>query len=123
MILVDTSVWVDHLRSGDAALTALLNDGSVLTHPFVIGELALGTLRQRSRVLHDLWILPKAAVAKDAEVLTFIEKEKLFGLGIGYVDAHLLAAARLTPGASLWTRDKRLRAAGERLSVAADLTH
>jgi predicted nucleic acid-binding protein len=120
LILVDTSVWVDHLRRGDATLAALLDGGRVLTHPFVVGELALGNLQHRARVVHDLRRLPKAAVATDPEVLTFIEEEELFGLGIGYVDAHLLAAARLSPGASLWTRDKRLRAAGERLSVSVD---
>jgi len=119
MILVDTSVWVDHLRRGDAALSRLLDTGSVLTHPFVIGELALGRLRQRGVVLGSLRALPRAETASDPEVLEFVERHALYATGIGYVDAHLLAATRLTPGASLWTRDGRLAAAAERLSLAA----
>jgi predicted nucleic acid-binding protein len=106
MILVDTSVWVDHLRTGDATLAALLESGRVLGHPFVVGELALGHLRQRQTILAALQDLPQATAASDAEVLAFIEQHALVGRGIGYVDAHLLAAARLT--GSLWTRDARL---------------
>ena len=119
MILADTSVWVDHLRAGDRALAQLLDAGQVLAHPFVIGELALSRLRQREIVLDALQDLPQASVAGDEEVLRFIEQRKLFALGIGYVDAHLLAAVRLTPAALLWTRDRRLAAAAERLSLAA----
>jgi predicted nucleic acid-binding protein len=119
MILVDTSVWIDHLRAGDVALTGLLEKGLVLAHPFVIGELALGRLRRRDIVLSALLGLPRASVANDDEVMRFIGQEKLFGLGIGYVDAHLLAAVRLTAHALLWTRDKTLSAAAERLSLAA----
>ena len=119
MILVDTSVWVDHLRAGNAALAELLENQRVLAHPFVIGELALGRLRQRRIVLEALRNLPRASVAADHEVLLFIERESLFGIGIGYVDAHLLAATRLTEGASLWTRDKTLAAAANRLSLAS----
>lgn len=115
MILVDTSVWVDHLRTGSPALARELRAGRVLAHPFVIGEIALGSLRQPEPVLGALSDLPQAAVATDREVLLFIERNALSGRGIGYVDAHLLAAARLTPGAGLWTNDRRLR------SVAADL--
>jgi predicted nucleic acid-binding protein len=115
VILVDTSVWIDHFRAGDAALTALLNQGRVLMHPFVLGELALGNFRRRD-ALDALRILPSAVAATDGEVLDFIERNALFGLGIGYVDAHLLAAVRLTPGASLLTRDNRLAAVAERLS-------
>jgi hypothetical protein len=118
LILVDTSVWVDHLRAGDAALAALLDEGKVLGHPFVIGELSLGDLRPRSEILTDLSNLPEAEVATDTEVLRFIDDHVLFAMGIGYVDAHLLASVRLTAGALLWTRDKRLLAAAERLSVA-----
>ncbi len=118
MILVDTSVWIDHLRLGDAALAELLAKGLTLTHPFVIGELALGSLRQRKVVLNALLGLPGASVADNDEVLAFIDREKLFAFGIGYVDAHLLAATRLTPNASLWTRDKRLATAAARLSLA-----
>lgn len=117
MILVDTSVWVDHFRSGDEALAALLDKGRVLVHPFVIGELALGNLRQRDLVLAYLQDLPQAKVASDAEVLQFIGRQRLFGLGIGYVDAHLLAAVRLTVGAALWTRDAKLRAVAGQLGL------
>jgi predicted nucleic acid-binding protein len=122
MILVDTSVWVDHLRAREKTLVHLLDTGQVLTHPFVIGELALGNLRQRSVILGALQVLPQAILAAEHEVLDFIDQHRLFGIGIGYVDAHLLAAARLTPATTLWTRDKRLRAAASKLSLAADLS-
>jgi predicted nucleic acid-binding protein len=122
VILVDTSVWVDHLRSGDATLADLLTAGRALAHPFVIGELALGGLRQRDVILTDLQDLPQAVVAGDAEVLRLIELQALHGRGIGYVDAHLLAAARLTPDGLLWTRDKRLHAVADQLGLAARLT-
>lgn len=118
MILVDTSVWVDHLRTGSKGLAALLDAGTVLTHPFVVGELALGNLRQRETILDALSGLPFASVATDAEVLRFIERHALFGRGIGYVDAHLLAAVRLTAGAALWTNDKRLRSVADHLGLA-----
>lgn len=117
MILVDTSIWVDHLRTGDEALARLLNAGSVLSHPFVIGELALGNLHQREAVLGLLQGLPAAESAIDAEVLTLIAASGLAGRGIGYVDAHLLAATRLTDGARFWTRDKRLAAIADELGV------
>jgi predicted nucleic acid-binding protein len=119
VILVDTSVWVDHMRGGDAALAGLLDAGQVLTHPFVIGELALGSLRQRDLVLGALQNLPQAIIAADREVLHFINRHALFGLGIGYIDAHLLASVRLTASAGLWTRDKRLSDVAERLGLAA----
>lgn len=118
MILVDTSVWIDHLRAGSETLAGLLDTGRVLTHPFVVGELALGNLRQREVVLSALSDLPSANIAADAEVLDFIGRQSLFGLGIGYVDAHLLAAARLTPGAELWTHDRQLRDVATRLGLA-----
>lgn len=120
MILVDTSVWVDHLRAGDDTLVRLLENRQVLVHPFVIGELALGNIRQRAHLLAELQNLPQARAASDQEVLGFIELHELFGLGIGYVDAHLLAAVRLTAGASLWTRDKRLLAVASHLGTASD---
>jgi predicted nucleic acid-binding protein len=119
VILVDTSIWVDHLRSNDAMLAGLLGAGTVLAHPFVIGELALGVLHQRKVILGALRNLPSANAATDDEVLHFIDTESLAGLGIGYIDAHLLAATRLTPGASFWTRDKRLAAIAGRLLLAA----
>ncbi len=121
MILADTSVWIDHLRSGDKALAGLLDAGMVLAHPFVIGELALGNLRQREIVLNALVDLPVAGVATDAEVLHFIERHALSGRGIGYIDAHLLAAVKLTAGTELWTHDKKLHAAAVQLGLA--LTH
>lgn len=109
MILVDTSVWVDHLRTGEPQLATLLERGRVLMHPAVIGEIALGSLRQRDLVLRMLAQLPQAITAGDAEVLRWIDAARLWGRGIGFLDAHLLAATRLTPGARLWTRDRRLR--------------
>jgi predicted nucleic acid-binding protein len=121
MILVDTSVWIDHLRADDKTLAGLLDIGRVLAHPLVIGEVALGNLQRRDLVLRALQRLPRAIVATDHEVLRLIDQHALFGLGIGYVDAHLLAAARLTAGASLWARDKRLFAAATQLGLAARL--
>ena len=117
MILVDTSVWIDHLRTGDKTLVELLLAKQVLGHPFIIGEIALGHLPERRRILSSLRHLPQAIVASQDEVLNLIERERLFGFGIGYVDAHLLAATRLTEGASLWTRDTRLLSAGESLAL------
>ena len=118
MILVDTSVWVDHLRRGDSQLSALLESASVLTHPFVIGEIACGHLVDRALVIELLRDMPTANVADPDEVLGFIDRHRLHGTGIGYVDMHLLAAVALTDGAKLWTRDKRLRAAAEALGWA-----
>ncbi len=121
MILVDSSVWIDHLRSADAELTKLLNQGQVLAHPFVIGELALGSLRQRASIISALQDLPKGVVADEAEVLGFIAGHALFGRGIGYIDAHLLASARLTANATLWTRDKRLQEVAAGLGIKAPM--
>jgi predicted nucleic acid-binding protein len=121
VILADASIWVDHLRASDKALVALLEAGMVLAHPFVIGELALGNLRQREIVLTALADLPHASVATDAEVLHFIERHALFGRGIGYIDAHLLAAAQLTAGTELWTNDKRLHGVAVQLGLAITL--
>jgi predicted nucleic acid-binding protein len=118
VILADTSVWVDHLRVGDEALAALLDAGMVLAHPFVIGEVALGNLRQREIILKALADLPQASVATDAEVLHFIERHALSGRGIGYIDAHLLAAVKLTAGAKLWTSDKRLHGVAVQMGLA-----
>jgi predicted nucleic acid-binding protein len=120
VILVDTSVWVDHLRRGDAKLVALLESATVLTHPFVIGEIACGGLADRATVLELLQDLPMATVAQSDEVLAFIERCQLHGKGIGYVDVHLLAAVALTPSARLWTRDRRLRTAAQSLGCAHD---
>ena len=123
MILVDTSVWINHLRLASAILSELLDDGEVLVHPFVLGELALGNLRRRDAFLSDLRDLPRAAVATDEEVISLIDRQTLFGRGIGYVDAHLLAAARLTAGTKLWTHDRRLQAVATQLGLAATLSH
>ena len=118
MILVDTSVWVDHLRTGEGTLSDLLDAGKVLTHPFVIGEIALGRLVQRDLVLSALHDLPQIEMATPQEVLHFLERRTLFGLGIGYVDVHLLAGVSLTAGTALWTRDRRMHGAAERAGVA-----
>lgn len=123
MILVDTSVWVDHLHRGNKDLVRWLNQGHVLTHPFVVGELALGNLKQRDAVLDALQNLPVVTMAADAEVLGFISTQALYGVGIGYVDAHLLAAARLSAGTQVWTLDKRLQGAATRLGLAHALSH
>lgn len=119
MILVDTSVWIDYLRQGNAKLRTLLNTGQVLMHPFVVGELALGNLQKRDVVLDALQNLPQASMATEDEVTNFIDQELLYGSGIGYIDAHLLAALRLSPGSMLWTRDKRLLAVAARLGLSA----
>jgi predicted nucleic acid-binding protein len=121
VILVDTSVWVDYFRAGNLRLAGLLDECSVLTHPFVIGELALGNLRQREALLDALSEQPVASVATDAEVLNFIDRHALFGCGVGYVDVHLLAAVRLTAGAVFWTYDKRLNDVAHQLGLAAGL--
>lgn len=123
MILVDTSVWIDHLAHGDARLQTLLEDGEVLTHPYVIGEIALGSLPRRQETLSALQALPAIDIASADEAMAFLHGEKLFGLGIGYVDLHLLAATRLEPAARLWTRDKRLLQAAVKLKLAAFDTH
>jgi predicted nucleic acid-binding protein len=119
LILVDTSVWIDHQRATDARLIATLRSGQVLAHPFVIGELALGQLRFQQAILAQLQVLPQAVVATHDEVMRLIGQHALAGSGIGYVDVHLLASARLTQGSGLWTRDRRLGAVAARLGVAA----
>lgn len=123
MILVDTSLWIDHLRQGNGHLAHLLEAGQVVTHPYVIGELALGSLHNRRPVLEALQELPQALMATDDEVLRFIEANTVFGKGIGYIDAHLLAAVRLVPGTRLWTRDKRLLSTSTDLGLAYLATH
>lgn len=117
MILVDTSVWVEHLRRGLPRLATLLQEGEVLIHPWVIGELACGNLRNRGDVLELLQGLPASVVASDSEVLLLIEREQLMGRGIGYVDAHLLASNKLSH-AQLWTQDRRLAALAQEQGLA-----
>ena len=107
MILVDTSVWIAHFRKGGSGLAELLSEALVLVHPFVVGELACGDLRDRARILSDLEALPSAVSATHAEVIRLIEDRKLWGLGIGWVDGHLLASALLS-NCQLWTLDTRL---------------
>jgi predicted nucleic acid-binding protein len=119
VILVDTSIWIDHLRKGDPGLASLLRDGRVLAHTFVIGELAMGQVSQRQEILQLLADLPHAEVASADEVMALVESRQLFGVGIGYVDAHLLASTLLTSGARLWTRDKRLAATASTLGLTA----
>lgn len=118
MILVDSSIWIDHLQSGMPALVELLHVGRVLTHPFVVGELACGNLKNRKAILSLLQDLPAAPVATDEEVLFFIERRGLMGKGIGYVDAHLLAAISMTGTGRLWTRDKRLAGVAGAIGLA-----
>ena len=117
MILVDTSVWVDHLRSGDVRLVDLLERSAVVMHPFVVGEIACGSLRKRASVLELLQQLPMAVVAEPNEALGYLDRHKLHGKGIGFVDVHLLASAAIG-GARLWTRDRRLHAVARALGSA-----
>jgi predicted nucleic acid-binding protein len=114
-MLVDTSVWVDHLRRGDPGLVDLLERSIVIVHPFVVGEIAGGSLNDRLALLELFQDLPAAVVAEGDEVLRFIERHVLHGKGIGYVEVHLLASVALTEGATLWTRDNELRLVAEML--------
>ena len=117
MILVDTSVWIDHLRLGDPELASALQSCEVLCHPHVVGELACGNLRARDKVITLLQALPVSPVVSDKESLCFIDNYSLMSRGIGYIDVQLLASARLA-GAHLWTRDKRLQSVALELGLA-----
>jgi hypothetical protein len=117
MVLVDTSVWVAHLRDGTIGLEALLNEGHVLCHPFVVGELACGNLRNRPEILSLLHALPMAIHAEHEEATQFLENYSLMGKGLGYIDVHLLASAILTR-ARLWTLDKKLSEVSSKLGLA-----
>ncbi|MDG2535614.1 type II toxin-antitoxin system VapC family toxin [Sphingomonas sp. HITSZ_GF] len=117
MILVDTSIWADHFRAADSSLSALLERGMVLLHPFVLGELALGNLADWDGTVGALGRLPRPVLAGSEDVLSLIKRESLMGTGLGWVDATLLASARLTPDSRLWTRDVRLAAAAQRLGI------
>lgn len=119
MVLVDTSVWVDHLRSSNAKLATLLNDGEAVIHPFIIGELACGNLKNRKQIISLLHALPHIDKADGDEVLFFIEKHKLMGLGIGLIDCHLLASCILGK-VKLLTKDKRLRDTAKKLKLSTD---
>ena len=123
MWLVDTSVWIDHLRAGNAVLADALNTTQVLGHPWVLGEIALGSLKNRTAVLQALRHLPQAAVASSDEVLRLLEAEQLHNQGLGFVDVALLAATRLTPHTQLWTLDKRLAQFAHKMGLAAKMAH
>lgn len=118
MILTDTSVWIDHLRRGDTGLERLLAAERVSTHPFVVGELACGNLSDRASVLESLDALPASRVADDGEVRRFIERHRLYGRGVGFVDCHLLVSVLLSSETSLWTRDRRLAVIAEEMAIA-----
>jgi predicted nucleic acid-binding protein len=120
VILVDTSVWIDHLRTGEPALATALEGGRVMMHPFVLGELACGNLQNRREVLRLLNALPAAPTATDPEALDFIERRALMGRGLGYIDVHLLASTALAAAARMWTRDRRLAAVAAELELVFD---
>lgn len=117
MILVDSSIWIDHLSGNNLQLADQLIGGSVLIHPFILGEICCGNLKNRSTVLHLLGNLARCSTATDDEVLYLIDTKRLMGQGIGYIDAHLLASCLLDRGTMLWTRDKRLAAVAQQLGV------
>lgn len=117
MILADTSIWIDHLRTSNTILVDLLGNSQVLVHRFVIGEIAMGSLSNRPQIISLLSALPEVSAAEHGEILHLVERHKLYGLGIGYVDAHLLAASLLTPGTMLWTGDKRLASIAARMGI------
>lgn len=115
-VLIDTSVWIEHFRIPCAAIASLITSGEARLHPFIIGELAVGSIRDRSRFLAFLSTLPIIASVEDGDVLALIEDQVLYGVGIGLIDAHLLASCT-AGGTLLWTRDKRLQAQAERLGL------
>lgn len=117
MVLVDTSVWVAHLQKGIGGLEVLLNEGDVICHPFVVGELACGNLKNRAEILSLLQTLPIAVHAEHEEVMHFIENYSLMGKGLGYIDVHLLASAMLAK-VSLWTLDKKLKEISSKLGLS-----
>ena len=118
MILVDTSIWIDHLRAADTELMDQLRECRVVVHPFVVGEIALGGIANRRTIIGNLSGLPSCKIASDQEVLAMIDGQGLVASGIGYLDAHLLASVLLSPGTTLWTRDRRLKVVAEGLGVS-----
>ena len=122
MILADTSIWIDHLRSGNRELRKHLNHGNIVIHPFIIAELALGSVKERTKTLALLDLLPQVRVAQVSEVRLTIEARRLYNRGIGLIDAHLVASVFINPSTVLWTRDKRLRKVAEGLGIHANLT-
>jgi predicted nucleic acid-binding protein len=121
LILADTSVWIDHLRSGNKDMRKHLDQGQIVIHPFIIAELALGSLKERTKTLALLDLLPQARVARLNELRLTIEARRLYNLGIGLTDAHLIASVLIDSPTLLWTRDKRLRQAAENLGIHANL--
>ena len=121
MILADTSIWVDHLRSNIREMRQLLDQGQIVIHPLITAELALGSLRDRANTLVLFDLLPQARVAQLSEIRTLIETRRLYGLGIGIIDAQLIASVLIHPPTLLWTRDKLLRSVAERLGIHAGL--
>lgn len=122
MILADTSVWIDHLRSGNQDLEKALNQGQIVIHPWIVAELALGSLRDRAKTLAMLDLLPQVAVSQTIELRHMVETRHLYNLGIGLTDVHLIASVFLTPPTLLWTRDKQLRKVAEALGIHASLS-
>lgn len=121
MILADTSIWIDHLRSGNKAMREHLEQGQIAIHPFIIAELALGSLQDRTKTLALLDLLPQVRLAQLSEVRQMIEARRLYSLGVGLIDAHLIASVFINPSTLLWTRDKRLRTVAEVFGIHADL--
>lgn len=121
MILADTSVWIDHLRSGDKELRRQLSQGRVVIHPVIVAELALGSLKERAKALALLDLLPQVRVAKWDEIRILIEARRLYSHGIGLTDAHLIASVLINPPTLLWTRDKQIRKVAERLGIHVSL--
>jgi len=117
VILVDTSVWIDHFRSSNRVLGGLLDDGQVLVHPFVVGEIACGNLQNRRKIVALMQALPMAPKASDREIILFIEQRDLMGRGVGLIDMHLLASCLMEP-CPLWTADRRLKTVAEELETA-----
>ncbi len=117
MVITDTSIWVTHLRQGSQQLEKLLIDAEVMCHPFIIGELACGNLKNRNEIISLLQSLPMAPTIEFDEFIFFVERNRLMGIGIGFVDVHLLASAQLI-GIPLWTADKRLKSAATKLDLA-----
>jgi predicted nucleic acid-binding protein len=117
VILVDSSIWIDHFRHGDLELTKIIGDDRLLCHQFVVGELALGSLRERDAVIAFLAAQREAVIATHAEVMTVIDRHSIFSMGIGYTDAHLLTSTLLDRRSSLWTRDKRLATAAQKVGA------
>ncbi len=120
MILIDTCIWIDHFIHPDPMVASLVESTEIVTHPMIIGELALGNLRNRTATLRDLGQLVMLMPVRHSQVLTFVEDQKLFGTGLHYIDVHLLASVLVTRDCQLWTRDKRLKAVAKRLNVVAD---